>query len=206
MVPVWIRSVVSIAWILAGLLLVLALGGCSGPPLSPSPSPAPVPEVVPEPPPAPLPPVVPRPVLLLGQSNAVNLRDCCLPGLNVVQGGTRLEFWTSGPFAQETREKAAQGLPVVFWQGENNATPDYRAEFTKLVGILREASGNPVLPIRIVQLVLIDATRANHDILMSFDGQPGIKVIKTSDLPPDGVHLMPEAYPIVLERIYRSLM
>jgi hypothetical protein len=151
-------------------------------------------------------------MLLFGQSNAVILRDLAVPhSVNVVQGGTSILAWSaSEPLGRELLTKAATQSPfsvLTIWQGENNGTMTtevYAAALRAIIADVR-ARGGQGLPVRIVEIAnepSLATVRAAHRLVAA---DPGNELISTADLTRDGVHFVPGAYPIVAERIYRSL-
>jgi hypothetical protein len=153
------------------------------------------------------------PILLFGQSNAVMLRDVAVPqSISVVQGGTGISAWEAGqPLGSELRDDAAARAPfsvIVIWQGEHDGeltTAQYAATLRTILADLRARAGQATLPARIVEIAddpSLATVRAAHRLVA---GDAGNALISTIDLPRDGVHFAEAAYPIVAERIYRSL-
>jgi hypothetical protein len=152
-------------------------------------------------------PTGPR-ILLAGQSNAQGLFDCCMRDAFPLVAHNSINDWlASGPFAAAGRNPDLVAL--VWWQGAGDITmsaAEYAAKLRQLITIAR--SGNPRLPIRIVELPPL-GDRAHIRVAQSeVADDPGVQLILTSDLSlmQDGTgHFTLESYREVKRRIDASL-
>ena len=185
--------------------LALVCGACGGSsPVAPASAPAPLPLAALSPAVAPS-----LPILLAGQSNASLLRDVLPAGPNVVQGGTGIAAWAPDqPLGRELAQDARQRLSAfVWWQGEHDGDMSVGAYQNALQAILEAVRGGSGLPVRLIEpwhdgpdTAPVTAQRA----LAAAGGD--VVFIPTADLPHgEGAHFAPEAYPVVRDRVYRSL-
>lgn len=177
---------------LGPLILLLACGGSTSSPTSPSSTSAA--------------PSGPR-LLLAGNSNAYFLAPF-LPGAvdqSNIDGS--IDFWLSSPaFAEAAR--LPDLVALVWWQGGRDIFmpgDEYVDKLRRIIGIAR--SSRAELPIRIVELPDRPDRTVLRDAQRQVSADPGVELIPTADLEwADAAgHFTPAGFQTVRDRIYRSL-
>lgn len=179
--------------------LASACGG--GPPLAPSPVPTPI----------------TRPLVLSGQSNAVNLAPFLsaiypLPVLTVAENGQPIRSWAGS----NVGHLWLQLVPMlrdpiqafVWWQGESDRNnPQYLSDLRELMGRVRQENGNPqlyVIVVRVFDLPPNAAVRIAQETFVQTD--PNAVLISSDGFQmDDGDHLTDAGYQAVAERVVAAV-
>lgn len=188
--------------------LLLCLSACSGAPSAPTPAAARVPTGL--------------PIVLSGQSNAVNLRSSLAaaytPGvISVSESNIRIREWApTGPLWQQLEPELHRKLTAfVWWQGETDGfdaadAAAYGGKLADLLARVRAANGDPHLLVVVVRILAysppgFDVVRQQIADVVARDRDAVL--VSVDDLPGDGqAHLVyPEGYPPAAQRIVAAI-
>ncbi len=164
------------------------------------------------------------PIVLSGQSNAVNLRPALAaayaPGvISVSEANQRIREWApGGPLWQQLEPELHRRLTAfVWWQGETDGSYPaeaavYQSRLADLVARVRQANDDPSLLIVVVQILRYQAERVGFDQVReaqraAIAGDANAILVSVDDLPGDGqAHLVfPGAYVPAAQRIVERI-